>query len=207
MLGDSWHCKRCLNNIRKNAALKGLKIEHKAITGTLCWRGQKVPIEIGQRNSCGKKQSLWALPCKRCLDNVRRIKNWKDWKMRIQLAGPLVEEGTKFPSEKDKGSQYTWQETVSEWVPLGNPVRDIDIVKGNMESKGLKRFTVVMLITKFLNMAHCDVSMATQWAPGPLHPKGKIRVSLSSKCYLLLMFIQWVWANMDITQHKHKKVC
>ena len=56
-------------------------------------------------------------------------------------------------------------------------------------------------------MAHCDVSIATQWAPGSLHPKGKIRVSLPNKDYLLLMFIPWVWANMDITQQKHKEVC
>ena len=34
-------------------------------------------------------------------------------------------------------------------------------------------------------MAHCDVSMATQWGLGSLHPNGKIRVFLSSKCYLL----------------------
>ena len=38
----------------------------------------------------------------------------------------------------------------------------------------LKLSTVVTLITKF----HCDISIATQWAPGPLHSKGKIRVFL-----------------------------
>ena len=37
--------------------------------------------------------------------------------------------------------------------------------------------------------------------------KNKIRVFLPNKGYLLLMFIQWVWANMDITHHKHKEVC
>ena len=41
----------------------------------------------------------------------------------------------------------------------------------------LKLCTVVTLITKFHNV-HCDISMATQWTPGPLHSKGKIRVSL-----------------------------
>ena len=56
----------------------------------------------------------------------------------------------------------------------------------------LKLCTVLILITKFHDMAHCDVSIATQWAPGPLHPKGKIRVSLPNKGYLFLMFIQWV---------------
>ena len=48
---------------------------------------------------------------------------------------------------------------------------------------------------------HCDITMETQ-APGPLHSKGKIRVFL-----LLLLFIQCLWANMEITQHKHKEVC
>ena len=52
---------------------------------------------------------------------------------------------------------------------------------------------------------HCDISMATQWAPGPLHSKDKIRVFSFKRCYLLLLLIQWVWANMDIAQHKHKK--
>ena len=33
---------------------------------------------------------------------------------------------------------------------------------------------------------HCDVSMATQWASGPLHSKDKIRVFSLKKCYLLL---------------------
>ena len=32
----------------------------------------------------------------------------------------------------------------------------------------------------------------------------KSEFSSFKKCYLLLMFIQSVWANMDITQHKHK---
>ena len=44
----------------------------------------------------------------------------------------------------------------------------------------LKLFAVVILTTKFHDMALCEVSLATQWAPGPLHPKGKIRVSLPS---------------------------
>ena len=36
--------------------------------------------------------------------------------------------------------------------------------------------------------------------------KVKSEFSSLEKCYLLLLFIQWVWTNMDITQHKHKKV-
>ena len=46
--------------------------------------------------------------------------------------------------------------------------------------------------TKYHDMAHCDISMAMQWAVVALYPKGKIRVSLPNKGYLLLMFIQWV---------------
>ena len=42
----------------------------------------------------------------------------------------------------------------------------------------LKHFTVLILIKKFHDMAHCDVSIATKWAPGSLHPKGEISVSL-----------------------------
>ena len=48
--------------------------------------------------------------------------------------------------------------------------------------------------------------METQWTPGPLHSKDKIRVFSLKKHDLLLLFIQWVLANMDVTQHKHKSV-
>ena len=65
----------------------------------------------------------------------------------------------------------------------------------------LKLCTVVALTTKF----H-DNSMATQWTPSSLHSKDKIKVFSFKKCYLHLLLIQWAWANMDITQHKHKKV-
>ena len=68
----------------------------------------------------------------------------------------------------------------------------------------LKLSTVLIFITKF--HVHCDISMATQWAPSPPHPKSKIRISLVWECYLLLIVIQWVRANMNITQHKHKPV-
>ena len=35
------------------------------------------------------------------------------------------------------------------------------------------------MITKIhdYRYVHCDISMATEWAPGTLHPKGQIRVS------------------------------
>jgi len=39
-----------------------------------------------------------------------------------------------------------------------------------------------------------DISIARQWAPGPLHSKGKIWVFLLQE----VLFIQWEWANMDI---------
>ena len=39
----------------------------------------------------------------------------------------------------------------------------------------------------------------------PSIQKVKSEFSSFKKCYLLLLFIQRVWANMDITQHKHKK--
>ena len=65
----------------------------------------------------------------------------------------------------------------------------------------LKRFTVVMLFTKFFNIAHCDISMATQWAPDPLHSKGKIRVSLFSKCYLLLAWCSFSGCERIWTLH------
>lgn len=45
----------------------------------------------------------------------------------------------------------------------------------------LKRFIVVILITKFYNMVHFDMSLPTQWAPGPRHPNDEIRVSLPKK--------------------------
>ena len=34
---------------------------------------------------------------------------------------------------------------------------------------------------------HCDISMATQWAPGPLHSKGKIRVFLLQEVLFALV--------------------
>ena len=34
---------------------------------------------------------------------------------------------------------------------------------------------------------HCDISMATQWAPGPLHSKGKTRVFLLQE--VLFVFV------------------
>lgn len=56
----------------------------------------------------------------------------------------------------------------------------------------LKLFRVLIFVTKYHDMAHYDISMAMQWALVALYPKGKIRVSLPNKAYLLLMFIQRV---------------
>ena len=49
--------------------------------------------------------------------------------------------------------------------------------------------------------------MATQWVPGPLHSKGKIRVFLLQEVlFALVVHSVGVSEYMDITQHKHKKV-
>ena len=70
----------------------------------------------------------------------------------------------------------------------------------------LKLCTVVTLITKFHDMS----TVTFPWQHNGLQAlsiqKVKSEFSSFKKCYLLLVFIQQVWANMDITQHKHKKV-
>ena len=57
------------------------------------------------------------------------------------------------------------------------PTSETWIISHNFFCIELKLCTVVTVITKFHNV-HCDISMAKQWTPGPLHSKGKIRVSL-----------------------------
>ena len=70
----------------------------------------------------------------------------------------------------------------------------------------LKLWTVVTLIPKF----H-DISIVTLPWKHRLQAlsiqKVKSEFSSFKKCYLLLLFIQCLWANMEITQHKHKEVC
>ena len=71
----------------------------------------------------------------------------------------------------------------------------------------LKFCTVVALTTKF----H-DISTVTfPWQHNGLQAlsiqKDKIGVFSFKKCHLLLLLIQWVWANVNITQLKHKKLC
>lgn len=65
---------------------------------------------------------------------------------------------------------------------------------------------VVTLIAKFLDMSN----VAFPWKQNRLQAlfmrKVKSEFSSFNKCYLLLLFIQWVWATIDITWHKHKKV-
>ena len=60
---------------------------------------------------------------------------------------------------------------------------------------------------KVRSYVHCDIS---NWLQNGLEALSIQRVKSEfpsfKKCYLLLLFFQWVWANMDITQHKHKKV-
>ena len=71
----------------------------------------------------------------------------------------------------------------------------------------LKLSTVVTLVTKFHHMP----TVTYPWQHNGLQTlsiqRGKSEFSFFKKYYLLLLFIQWVWANIDITQHKHKKVC
>ena len=70
----------------------------------------------------------------------------------------------------------------------------------------LKLATVVTLITKF----HYMSTVIFPWQHNGLQAfsiqRGKSEFSSFKKCYLLLLFIDQVSANMDITQHKHKKV-
>ena len=68
--------------------------------------------------------------------------------------------------------------------------------------------TAVTLITKFHDMS----TVTFPWQHNGLQAlsiqRGKSEFSSFKKYYLLLLFILLVWANnMDITQHKHKKVC
>ena len=46
----------------------------------------------------------------------------------------------------------------------------------------------------------CDISMATQWAPHPLHSKGKIRVSLHQEVLFAL-----VVHSVGVSQYGHYK--
>jgi len=55
---------------------------------------------------------------------------------------------------------------------------------------------------------HGNISMQHNGLPAALSIQKVKKSEFSSikKCSLLVLFIKWVWANMDITQHKHKKV-
>ena len=55
---------------------------------------------------------------------------------------------------------------------------------------------------------HCNISIATKWAPVPLLSKGKIRISLLQELlFALVVHSVGVSKYMDISQHNHKKVC
>ena len=69
----------------------------------------------------------------------------------------------------------------------------------------LKLSAVVTLITKFYDMSTVTFPWLHKGLQIVFIQRLKSEFS-SSKCYLLLLFIQWVWANVDITKHKHKKV-
>ena len=71
----------------------------------------------------------------------------------------------------------------------------------------LKLSTVVTLITKFHDMSTVTFPWQQKGIQTLSTQTGKSEFSSFKKCYLLLLFIQWVWANMDIAEHKHKKVC
>ena len=71
----------------------------------------------------------------------------------------------------------------------------------------LKLSTVVTLLTKFHEMSFVKFPWQQNGLQALSIQSGKSEFSSFKKCYLLLLFIQWVWANMDITKHKHKKVC
>ena len=66
--------------------------------------------------------------------------------------------------------------------------------------------TVVTLITKFHDMSTVTFPCQHNGLHALSIQRRKISFFSFKKCYLLLLFIHWVWANMDITQHKHKKV-
>ena len=45
---------------------------------------------------------------------------------------------------------------------------------------------------------HCDISMATQWAPGPLHSKSKLRVFL-----LQVVLFDLVVHSVGLSEYGH----
>ena len=47
---------------------------------------------------------------------------------------------------------------------------------------------------------HCEISMATQWAPGPLHSKGKIKVFLLQE-----VLFDLVVHSVGVSEHGHYK--
>ena len=99
---------------------------------------------------------------------------------------------------------YLWRHNVdTKWFEI---TKKLNISHGFFCIE-MKLSTFVTLITKFR-----DISTVTfPWQQNGLQvlsiQRGKSEFSSFKKCYLPLLFIQWVWANMDITQHKHKKVC
>ena len=71
----------------------------------------------------------------------------------------------------------------------------------------LKLSTVVTLITKFHDMSTVTFPWQHDGLQALSIQRGKSEFSSIKKCYLILLFIQWLWANTDITQHKQKKMC
>ena len=71
----------------------------------------------------------------------------------------------------------------------------------------LKLSTVVTLITNFHDMSTVTFPWQHYGLQALCIQRRKSEFSSTKKCYLILLFIQWVWVNKDITQHKQKKVC
>ena len=71
----------------------------------------------------------------------------------------------------------------------------------------LKICTVVTLITKIPDMSTLTFPWEHNRLQALSNQKVKSESSSLKKRYLLLLFIHWVRAIMNITQHEHKKVC
>ena len=70
----------------------------------------------------------------------------------------------------------------------------------------LKLSTFVTLIKKFHDMSTVTFPWQHKGLPALSIQMGKSEFSSFKKCYLLLLLIQWVWTNMDTTQHNHKSL-
>ena len=70
----------------------------------------------------------------------------------------------------------------------------------------LKPCTVVTVVTRFHNMPIVTFPWQHNEFQTLFIQKGKSEFSSFEKYYLLVLFIQWVWANMEVTQQRYRKV-